>query len=227
MKKLQFRPYQGILINDNNPIKVNDEIDNLKQTINIFNNSYALYPTNNLLTLSFLDKNRIETIDQAYAKLNLKNIILKDVTTIFTNCFYAPNEYNPNIIDLTNCPNLTTISNGAFFNCNAATYKLGNLTKLTSIGNGCFLGVSAKLDFSKADKLTSIGVTVFGSVLVEPKKAIWLKFGNNISNITFASNSFKDCDQHSAIEVPKSLLESATAKLTAAGFNGFISGYDD
>lgn len=227
MKKIQYRPYQGILINDNNPIKVNDEIDNLKQTISIFNNSYALSPNNNLLTLSILDNDRIQQTDQAYAKLNLKNIVLKDITTIFTNCFYAPNEYNPGVIDLSNCPNLTTISNGAFFNCNADTYKLGDLSKLTSIGNGAFLGVTSKLDFSKADKLTNIGVTVFGSVLVEPKKAIWLKFGNNISNITFASNSFKDCDIHSAVEVPNNLLTEATTKLRAAGFDGYIKGYDD
>lgn len=227
MKKIQFRPYQGILINDNDPIKINNEIYNLKQTISIFNNSYALLPSNNLLTFSILDNDRIQQTDQAYAKLYLKNIVLSGVTNIFNNCFYAPNEYNPGIIDLTKSPNLTTISNGAFFNCDADTYKLGDLSKLTSIGNGAFLGVASKLDFSKADKLTNIGVTVFGSILVEPKKAIWLKFGKNISNITFNSNSFKDCDQHSAIEVPNSLLETATTKLRAAGFNGFISGYHD
>lgn len=227
MKKIQFRPYQGILINDNNPIKVNDEIDKLKQTISIFNNSYALYPTNNLLTLSFLDKTRIETINQAYAKYNLKNIVLSGITTIFTNCFYATNEYNPEIIDLTKSPNLTTIGAGAFFNCDADTYKLGNLSKLSTIGSGAFLGVNSKLDFSKADNLKTIGNNAFGGVLTEPKKAIWLKFGKNIENITFDPKSFKDCDQHSAIEVPSNLLEIATTKLRAAGYNGFISEYND
>lgn len=113
-------------------------------------------------------------------------------TTIPERCFSQHSALTS--IDFSECPDLTTIGNYAFYYCSALT-SISIPDGVTSIGNQAFIGCSKLTQVSLPSSVTSVGTHAFGYC-----SALTYAYLNNV--VTIGDSAFYNCSALTSIDIP-------------------------